>query len=501
MTPEPSSGEFDRPDRSPRFGLSGKLLLLTILFVMIAEVMIYVPSIANFRLNWLSDRLAVARTVSIVLSARTEPEALDPTDGRIKLPDIVVQQILDSLGAKTVAVKMGNQRKLLAVNDLPHEIHHAVDLREATPMRAVWASLQTLLLRSDSDIVRVVGQGPPGADFIEIVIEEGPLRQAMLRFSRNIVFLSLIISVITAALVYLSLHYLMVRPMNRLTTNMVSFREDPENAARVIVPSGRNDEIGIAERELGVMQRDLASMLQQKSHLAALGLAVSKINHDLRNLLASAQLFSDRLASVPDPNVQRFAPQLMRSLERAIALCQSTLSYGQVKEPPPDRRQVLLEGLVDEVRETLGFSAESPLRWITAVERGMHVDADPDQLFRVVLNLTRNALQALESRAPNEPGRDQLRITGRREGAVAVIEVSDTGPGVSERARLHLFEAFQGSTRRGGSGLGLAIAAELIRAHGGQIRLVDGTIGATFRIIIPDRAVEFGARRGERARA
>jgi signal transduction histidine kinase len=501
MTPESPSTESDQPGRTPRFGLSGKLLLLTILFVMIAEVLIFVPSIANFRLNWLSDRLAVARTVSIVLSARTEPEALDPNDGRIKLPDTVVQQILDSLGAKTVAIKMGNQRKLLAVNDLPHEIHHAIDLREATPMRAVWAALQSLLLRSDSDIVRVVGQGPPGADFIEIVIEEGPLRHAMFRFSRNIVFLSLIISVITAALVYLSLHYLMVRPMNRLTTNMVSFREDPENAARVITPSGRNDEIGIAERELGVMQRDLASMLQQKSHLAALGLAVSKINHDLRNLLASAQLFSDRLASVADPNVQRFAPQLMRSLERAIAFCQSTLSYGQVKEPPPDRRPVLLETLVDEVRETLGLSPDSPLRWISAVERGMHADADPDQLFRVILNLTRNALQALESRAPNEPTRDQLRITGRREGAVAVIEVSDTGPGVSERARAHLFEAFQGSTRRGGSGLGLAIAAELIRAHGGEIRLVDGTIGATFRIIIPDRAVELGARRGERVRA
>ncbi len=495
MTLASPSAETEQGGQSPRFGLSGKLLLLTILFVMIAEVLIFVPSIANFRLNWLSDRLAVARTVSIVLAARTEPEALDPNDGRIKLPDAVVQQILDSVGAKTIAVKMGNQRKLLAVNDLPHEIHHSVDLRDATAMRAIWAGMQTLLLRSDSDIVRVVGDGPPGSDFIEIVISEAPLRHAMLRFARNIVFLSLIISIITAALVYLSLHYLMVRPMNRLTTNMVRFRDDPENAGRVIAPSGRTDEIGIAERELGAMQRELASMLQQKSHLAALGLAVSKINHDLRNLLASAQLFSDRLASVPDPNVQRFAPQLMRSLERAIAFCQSTLSYGQVKEPPPDRRPLLLETLVDEVRETLGLSAESQVRWISAVERGLHVDADPEQLFRVVLNLARNALQALESRAPNEPTRDQLRITGRREGAVAVIEVSDTGPGVSERARAHLFEAFQGSTRRGGSGLGLAIAAELIRAHGGEIRLVEGTIGATFRLTIPDRAVELGARR------
>src|SRR4051812_19273394 len=495
------SSENRIPERTPRFGLSGKLLLLTILFVMIAEVLIYVPSIANFRLNWLADRLAVARTVAIVLNANNDATEIASQPEKFKLPENVVQQVLDNLGAKMVAVKAGNQRKLLAVNDMPHEIHHDVDLRETTSMHAIWNALKTLFFASDTDVMRIVGQGPPGTDFIEIVIDEGPLRQKMVAFSRNILLLSLLISAITATLVYLSLHYLFVRPLNRLTTNMVSFREDPENAARIIEPSGRSDEIGIAEHELGVMQRDLASMLQQKSHLAALGLAVSKINHDLRNLLASAQLFSDRLASVPDPNVQRFAPKLMRSLERAIAFCQSTLSYGQVKEPPPDRRPVLLETLVEDVRETLGLAPESQVRWIAAVERGLHVDADPDQLFRVILNLTRNALQALESRAPNEPGRDQLRITGRREGAVAVIEVSDTGPGVTDQARAHLFEAFQGSTRRGGSGFGLAIAAELVRAHGGEIRLVDGTIGATFRLTIPDRAVDIRARRGERQSA
>jgi hypothetical protein len=487
--------------RAPRFGLSGKLLLLTILFVMIAEVLIYVPSIANFRLNWLADRVAVARTVSIVLNARSEKT--DPLNQpeKFQLPENVVQQVLDSLGAKMVAIKTGHQRKLLAASDMPHEIHHDIDLRETTSMRAIWHALNTLLACSDTDVMRVVGQGPPGSDFIEIVLDEGPLRAKMFTFSRNILLLSLLISAITATLVYLSLHYLFVRPLNRLTTNMVSFRNDPENASHIVVPSARRDEIGIAERELAAMQRDLASMLQQKSHLASLGLAVSKINHDLRNLLASAQLFSDRLASVPDPNVQRFAPKLMQSLERAIAFCQSTLSYGQVKEAPPDRKPLPLEALVEDVRETLGISAESRVRWITAVERGLTVDADSEQLFRVVLNLARNALQALEGRAPNEPGRDQLRITGRREGAVVAIEVSDTGPGVPEKARAHLFEAFQGSTRRGGSGLGLAIAAELIRAHGGEIRLVDGTIGATFRLTIPDRAVDIRARRGERQRA
>jgi hypothetical protein len=397
-------------------------------------------------------------------------------------------------------MKMGNQRHLLAIEGTLPPVDHDIDIRNVSPVRATLDAFATLVCSAD-DTMRVVGPAPMGGDFVEIVIDEVPLRQAMLRFSVNVLLLSLVISAITAALVYLALHYLFVRPMWLLTQNMVAFRQDPENPARIIPVSARSDEIGVAGRELAAMQRDIASMLHQKSRLATLGLAVSKINHDLRNLLASAQLFSDRLSSLPDPGVQRFAPKLMRALERAIAFCQSTLSYGRVQEATPDRRPVPLEELVDEVRETLGINPEGGIRWISAVERGMHVDADQDQLFRILLNLTRNALQALEGRDANDPVRDQIRITGRREGSVAVVEVSDTGPGFSDQARAHLFEAFQGSTRTGGAGLGLAIAAELVRAHGGEIRLVEGTIGATLRLAIPDRAIELVARRGARTRA
>ena len=281
---------------------------------------------------------------------------------------------------------------------------------------------------------------------------------------------------------------------------MMAFRDDPENPARIIAASARADEIGIAERELAAMQRDLASMLQQKSRLAALGLAVSKINHDLRNLLASAQLFSDRLASLPDPDVQRFAPKLMRALERAIAFCQSTLSYGRAQEPPPERRQILLEPLVEEVRETLGLGPDAPI----ALDQRDRARADRSMPIPTSCSACCSIWRATPCRrwraAPrDDPGRDQIRITGRREGAVVVIEVSDTGPGFPSKAREHLFEAFQGSTRTGGTGLGLAIAAELVRAHGGEIRLVEGTIGATFRLTIPDRAVELSAHRGARA--
>lgn len=478
--------------RAPKahLGLSGKLLVLTTLFVMIAEVLIYVPSIANYRLNWLHDRLSAAYTAALVLEAAP--------DGMV--PDALARQILDSIGARAVAMKIGNQRRLLASADMPPTVDQEIDLRSVSWYRATIYAFDTLLSR-DNDVIRAVGPAPMGGEFVEIVVDEVPLRRAMVRYSINILLISLLISGITAMLVFFSLHYMFVRPLRRITANMTAFHEAPEDPSRIIAASSRQDEVGTAERELGALQRDLAQMLQQKTRLASLGLAVSKINHDLRNLLTTAQLFSDRLSSLPDPRVQRFAPKLMRALERAIAFCESTLSYGRAQETPPERRMLALDPLVDEVRETLGLGPDTPIRFIAAVERGMMVDADPDQLFRILLNLSRNAVQALDGRAAADPGRDQVRITGRREGAVAVIEVSDTGPGISGQARAHLFEAFQGSTSAGGTGLGLAISAELVRAHGGDIRLVDGTIGATFRITIPDRAVELQSRRGERARA
>jgi signal transduction histidine kinase len=472
------------PARARGLGLSGKLLLLTVLFVMIAEVLIYVPSVANFRLNWLHDRLSAAYTAALVFEAAP--------DGMV--PDTLAREILDSIGARAVALKMGQQRRLLAAAVMPPSIDQDIDMRDMSWHHAIIDAFDTLLA-TDNDVMRVVGPAPMGGEFVELVMDEAPLRKAMVEFSVHILILSLIISVISATLVYLALHLLLVRPMRRMTANMVAFRAEPENPSRIIAASARSDEIGTAERELAAMQGDLAALLAEKSHLAALGLAVSKINHDLRNLLTSAQLFSERLAKVSDPHVQRFAPQLMRALERAIAFCQSTLSYGRVQEAPPDRRMLALEPVVESVREALGLDGSSRVRWIDAIERGLMVDADPDQLFRILLNLARNALQALESRESRDPARDQIRITGRREGAVVVIEVSDTGPGLSERARAHLFEAFQGSTRTGSAGLGLAIAAELVRAHGGEIRLVEGTIGATFRFTIPDRAVELAARR------
>src|SRR5580700_8342072 len=328
--------------RVPRFGLSGKLLVLTILFVMIAEVLIYVPSVANFRVTWLKDRLQTGYTAALVLDAA--PNGM--------VPDSLAKQILDSIGARAVAMKMGERRRMLAIDDMPPAVDDTFDMRNFSSIDAIVDSFK-IMLNARPYVMRVVGPAPMGGEYIELIMDERPLRRAMLRYSGDILLLSLVISVITAALVYLALHYMFVRPMRRVTGNMMAFRADPENPDRIIAPSARADEIGVAERELATMQSELASMLHQKSRLAGLGLAVSKINHDLRN----------RLAKIPDPGVQRFAPKLMHALERAIAFCQSTLSYGRLQEPPPDRRPIPLEPLVDEVHETLGLG-DAPIRWI-----------------------------------------------------------------------------------------------------------------------------------------
>ncbi len=471
-------------------GLSGKLLVLTVLFVMLAEVLIFVPSIANFRLNFIDDQLNRARTASLALDAAPDGAVAEP----------LARRLLKSVGAKALALKSGDARRLLASDDMPSEVALVIDRREPVGADAIVEAFDTLLY-GHKRLARVIDAAPDQGDFIEIVTDETALRKAMLAFSVKVLLLSLVISVFTAALVYLALDRIIVRPVRRLTSAMVGFAEAPEDEARIVAASGRTDEIGIAEVELARMQREIHGQLQQKSRLAALGLAVSKINHDLRNLLAAAQLMSDRLGTVADPTVQKLAPKLVATLDRAIAFCQSTLSYGRAQERPPERRMARVADIVEDVRAALGFAPDSRVGFAAAVERGLSVDADPEQVFRVLLNLGRNALQAFEGRGTPDPVRDQVRVSGRREGAVVVIEVSDTGPGLPPKAREHLFEPFQGSTRTGGSGLGLAIAAELVRAHGGSINLVDGTMGATFRIVIPDRPIDLQARARERASA
>jgi signal transduction histidine kinase len=465
-------------------GLSWKLLILTVLFVMVSAVLIYVPSIANFRLTWLADRLAMADTAAVVLAA----------DDLADIPRDIQDQLLMAIGATAIAIRSGPVSRLIATVEMPPEIDSTVDLGAMAPVGDILEAFQTLLSPKER-MLRVIGESRNGA-MVELVIGDRPLRQAMLSYSVGVLWLSALISLILSVFLFLAVDRMFVRPMRRLSQNMVAFSDAPDDPSRVVAPSGRRDEVGVAEEHLAGMQRDLQATLNEQRHLADLGLAVSKINHDLRNMLASAQLFSDRLGSLPDPTVQRFAPKLIGALDRAISFCQSTLAYGRAREAPPARRLVALDRLVDDVADGLGLVGHATIAFDNQVPPGLEVDADPDQLFRILVNLGRNAVQALDSDQSPALVR-RLTIGGRREAGKVVIFVEDTGPGVPDQARAHLFQAFQGGARPGGTGLGLAIAAELARAHGGTIALIEKAgPGARFELTLPDRRTANGRNAG-----
>ena len=208
-------------------------------------------------------------------------------------------------------------------------------------------------------------------------------------------------------------------------------------------------------------------------------------------MLASAQLLSDRISALPDPSVQRFAPKLIEALDRAISFAQSTLAYGKANEAAPERRLLRLRAIVEDVAQVLGLDNQSAIEWDNRIPSDLEVDADPDQLFRILMNLCRNAVEAMEGDIEDSVVR-RLSVDAKREGTVVTISVSDTGPGLPPRAVEHLFQPFQGSGRSGGTGLGLAISAELVKAHGGEIELVPSTgPGTTFAITLPDRPIDF----------
>ncbi len=497
MTEESASARIPRRDvdrgpsapaaESPRgLGLSTKLLLLTAAFVLLAEILIFPPSAANYRLRWLEDKLNTAAMVGILLIKSDTGE----------LPRQAQDEILQTTGAHAIAVRESGASRLLVVADMPPAVDEQIDLSSAgNPLTAISSALSTLVSGGDR-ILRIFGKvGDSDMEF-EIVIPDRGLREGLLVYSRNIALLSLLISVITATLVFTAINRVMIRPVRAMTRSMLAFAREPDNPERIIRPEARGDELGIAERELAAMQAELHKTIGEQKHLADLGLAVSKINHDMRNVLASALLISDRLATVKDPSVQSFAPKLVRTLERAVNYTQGVLAYGQAQEAPPARRHLRLAQLVDEVASLLDLGGDG-VEFINEVAPDLEIDADAEQLFRVLNNLCRNAVQAMANAAdPSVVCR--LTVSAWREGAVTHIRVHDTGPGLPKKARENLFSAFRGSARAGGTGLGLAVAHELVRAHGGTIELVESHGGSTlFEIAIPDQPVDISKVRGE----
>ncbi|TNM66263.1 HAMP domain-containing histidine kinase [Aliirhizobium smilacinae] len=461
-------------------GLSGRLLWLTVIFVMLAEILIFMPSISGMRMNWLRDRLDTAAAAGIVI------DGLQPAE----LPRAVQDDTLLATGTKVIALRKDGTSRLLAAIEVPPEVDAQYDLAHTSLLGSMRDSLDTLVFGGNR-VMRVFGPVGESDMIIELVMTDTALRKDMLKYSKTMFLISLLISLITAVLIFLAINRMMISPIRRLTHSMQLFSERPDDPTRVFSADRSRGELAVAGRHLAAMQVELQRTLKQQKNLADLGLAVSKINHDMRNILASAQLMSDRLTDVEDPMVRSFAPKLLRTIDRAVGYTNEVLAYGQASEAAPRRRRVNLNDLCQEVRDMLAIDPDAGIEFIEQISEDVEVDCDGEQIFRVVHNLCRNAVQALLTHDANDPKVvRRVTLSAHRLGSVVSITVDDTGPGMPRKARENLFSAFRGSARSGGTGLGLVIARELVLAHGGTIALVEKPgPGTQFRIEIPDRPV------------
>ncbi|MEL6198181.1 MAG: HAMP domain-containing sensor histidine kinase [Pseudomonadota bacterium] len=524
-------------------GISARLLIVTVVVVMIVEIVIFVPSIALFRKNWIDERLVRAEIAAVTVMTAPGGRALDETE----------RALLDGAGALNIVVAKDDQRFLaLSGGEVPMPVE-TFDLREASALDLIVDAIGCMISIRPGDVHRVIGRTPSATyDRVEITLYAGDLRQAMIDYGLRILQLSLIISAITAGVVFIVVRRFVVAPLLDVVRGVEHFHADPTDPGRVIRPAGHQGEVADAERAIAAMQSEVLRALSERRRLASLGEAVAKINHDLRNMLAAGQLMTERLGRSEDPIVARVLPKLVASLDRAANLCNRTLQFGKAEERPPELRAVAVEKLLADVVEGLGLAADSavapgptlggnaqedgtttpvedsaqdappalvlseqPVHIVSHLGPALTVSADPDQLYRIFSNLMRNAAEAI--RAAGGPGSIEIRAAdpgevvafsndadacrdtrhgdgkGQAAGADAprrwagtsatagsiCLLICDTGPGLPNKALENLFRPFIGGARRGGTGLGLAIAAELAAMQHGRLALISTSTAGT----------------------
>lgn len=453
-------------------GLSARLLLLTVAFTLAVEALIMGPNLAAFHERWLRDRLQAAELASVGVEALPYSAVEDDT----------AAELMRIGGVQAVALtEQGVRRLLLQAPNLPRA-PELIDLRQQNSWARLTDPWRTLFGHPDRSLRVQAKPRYRSGDFIEIVTPAQPLKLELKSFLLNSLLVSLLVSVTAGALLYGGLALLVLRPLRRVTRSMERFAADPESEAEP--PSDRHDEIGRVERELSRMQEEVRQSLRSRARLVALGEAVAKINHDLRNMLTSAQIASERLAASRDPKVAQALPRLERALDRAVKLATDVLVYGKTQEAAPDISAMPFAPALEMAAEEARLSDDS-VRLETLIDPADQVIADPDQLHRIVANLLRNAREAIEAQeGRTAPGVVTVSLS-QAEGAT-LIRFSDNGPGVSKRAQEKIFQPFAGSSRPGGAGLGLAIARELAQGHGGDLTLAEtGEQGSVFELRLP----------------
>ncbi len=466
--------------RAPRsrfrffYGLRGRLLLLTVFFVLFAELLIYAPLAATFRTNWLATRAQQAQIAS--LAVRAAP------DGRVSAE--LSHELLSKAQVVSIAVEGDDFRELVLPPAVPiNGPLVKLDMREGAPDLGLFGTFSHLLAPPGRFLQVLVTPDTAGDHTMEIIIPESALRAGIIGFSRTILIASLVICAVVGALIYQAIYRLVVRPMQRLTDGVIAFADAPEGA-ELQLPPAQTDEMMRAQAALLHMQRQVSASFRQRKRLADLGEAVAKINHDLRNSLAAAQIVSEGLSQSNDPRVQRAAPRLERAIERAIGLAEATLRYGRTEAP--ECRPVaadILPVIAEAVAE--GLANWPQIEWVLDAPAQLPAMIDIDQVHRIVVNLVRNSSRAIsEQKNRATPGRITCKVY--RKDDCVLVELADNGPGIPEQLKPRMFQPFAASGSRDGAGLGLAIARELARGMKGDLELAHSdSSGATFRLKVP----------------
>jgi len=454
--------------------LSERVIVLTIAFVMIAEAVIFVPSVASFCREWLQDRADSAGLLSIAIQGVPDYEG----------SEALSKAFMAQTGVEMVAAETDGMSELLLgmAPDMP--IIETIDLRDASHRPRIILALKTLLMEEEG-LLRVIADSPvPKQMSLEYLVPQPLLHEAMWDYFRNIFWLSVLIALITGSLIYLALSRMIVAPVQKLAGELERFRDDPLTQYNFAPPSRRRDEIGDLQRGFRQMKRDVRASFRQRDRLATLGLAVAKIQHDLRNILNAAQLVSDRIAMDPDERVAKMGKRLERVIDRGIRVATETLDYTKQAPTEVERERIRIATLLGEIAaDTVnGFKG---LNFVNRVPSDLVVMVDADNTYRLFHNLFRNAGQALDAmKAPSATR--ELKVWANVQGDQAHIHVGDSGPGLPQRTKDNLFTPFAGASGNGSTGLGLSISEELARAQGGALVLVksDDT-GTEFRVTLP----------------
>jgi signal transduction histidine kinase len=460
--------------------LSGKLLLMTIGFVMLAELVLFLPSATLFRQTYLTERAQQAGHLALALDGVPDYEG----------SAMLSQKFMEDTDVIMVAIKREGMTQLLLgmpPSD-PDATFEAVDLRDARRLPLFRYAVKDFF--SDGEGYYRVISDPIMDDqgLIEIVLSKASVKTALRDFFERIFWLSLAIAVITGTLIYLALAAMIVRPIQKLASGLADFREDPDKRRGNLKPSARRDEIGQLEREFFDMKQGVRASFRQRERLASLGMAVAKINHDLRNVLTSAQLVSDRIAMDKDERIAGMGERLVRAVDRGVRLCTDVLNYSNAKDEQLEIKEVRIALLIGEIAgDVLGQFGRGPtaINFVNKIPSELSVRVDADHTYRIIHNLFRNAGQALQSMNAVDAKR-QITVSSEVDEGQVKLRITDTGPGLPKRAIDNLFKAFASSSGHGSTGLGLTISKDLATDQGGDLELgYTGETGTEFVLTLP----------------